>query len=255
VNVRYALEHSINVPTARVANELGIDRVAQTARDLGIKTPLQEVPALSLGSSEVSLLEITSAYGTLAAGGSARATTFLHGILDAEGNAVPLREVEDPPGVNPQEAYLVTRILQGVIDGGGTAWRARSLGVHGVVAGKTGTTDDYRDAWFVGYTPRRVAGVWIGFDRREFIDLSGAAAALPIWSAIMKETVSREGDGGFERPPGVVNAIIDPETGMIATAACPSFREEVFISGTQPRRECDRHGGGFLEDLRKFFRF
>ena len=148
----------------------------------------------------------------------------------------------------------MTRILQGVIDEGGTAWRARSLGVRGVVAGKTGTTDDYRDAWFVGYTPRRAVGVWVGFDRHEFLDLSGAAAALPIWALVMNETVSKSGDGGFAHPPGIVTAVIDPESGMIATAGCPEFREEEFVAGTQPREDCDRHGGGFLQEIKKLFR-
>ncbi len=255
VTVRYALEHSLNVPTARAGVEVGIDRVAEAARDLGIRSRLQEFPALSLGASEVNLLEITGAYGALAVGGAARTPTFLRAILGADGKEVPLQSIEDPPGVAPQESYLVTRILQGAIDEGGTAWRARSLGVRGVVAGKTGTTDDYSDAWFVGYTPRRVAGVWIGFDRRESLDLSGAAAALPIWSAIMIATTSRQGDGGFTRPEGIVTAVVDPETGMIATAACPDFRDEEFLAGTQPRQECDTHGGGFLEKVRRFFRF
>jgi penicillin-binding protein 1B len=254
VTVRYALEHSLNVPTARVGNEVGIGKIASVAHDMGIKSQLQEYPSLSLGASEVNLLEITSAYATLAAEGTARATTLLRGILDATGNRVSLSPIEPPPGIPPQEAYLVTRLLQGVIDEGGTGWEARSLGVRGVVAGKTGTTDDYRDAWFIGYTPRRVAGVWVGFDKREFLDLSGATAALPIWASLMRSTMSGQGDGGFERPPGIVSVMIDPETGLIATGACPDFRAEEFVDGTQPRRECDAHGEGLLQEVKRLFR-
>jgi penicillin-binding protein 1B len=251
VTLRYALEHSLNVPTAATANEVGIKRVAETARDLGIRSELDEVPSLALGTSDVSLLEITAAYAALADGGRAHAPTLLRGILGSNGRPVDLTPLADPPGVEPQETYLITRLLQGVIDEG-TAESARSLGVRGIVAGKTGTTDDYRDAWFVGYSPRRSTGVWVGFDKRELVGLSGSAAALPIWADVMSRTVCRNGDGSFTRPSGIVNELICTESGKRATGDCPAYRDEEFLEGIEPTEECDLHGGGVIGTVRRF---
>lgn len=251
VTLRYALEHSLNVPTAATADEVGIKHVAEAARDLGIQSELDEVPSLALGTSGVSLLEITSAYATLADAGRAHATTLLRGILGPHDRPVNLTPLVDAPGVDPQQAYLVTRLLQGVIDEG-TAERARSLGVRGTVAGKTGTTDDYRDAWFVGYSPRRSTGVWVGFDKRDLVGLSGSAAALPIWADIMSRTICRGGDGSFTRPRGIVNELICTDSGQRATGDCPAYRDEEFLEGTEPSDDCDLHGGGVIGTVRRF---
>jgi penicillin-binding protein 1B len=251
VTVRTALEKSLNVPTAAVGHEVGIKNVVSVAHELGIRSKLQEVPSLALGASEVNLLEITSAYATLAAGGEAHAPRFVRGILTAEGRPIRLDTPEDAPGVEPQEAYLLTRLLQGVIDEG-TGAKARSLGVEGAAAGKTGTTDDFRDAWFVGYTPKRAAGVWVGFDRTDVTGLSGASAALPIWAKIMSRIEVEGGDGPFERPTGIVTIPICPESGELATGDCPVFQHETFIEGTEPLDECLRHRG-FITRVRRFF--
>jgi penicillin-binding protein 1B len=254
IPLRTALEQSLNVPTAAVAHEVGISRVARSARDLGIESPLNEVPSLALGTSEVTLLEITNAYAGLASNGRPRAATLLRGILGADGKDVSLAPQDDPPGVDPAPAYLVTHLLQGVIQHG-TGRSARTLGVRGEVAGKTGTTDDYHDAWFVGFTPRRATGVWVGFDRKGDVGLSGAAAALPIWAASMREAEGPRGDGRFERPRGIVSVPIDSETGMLATADCPTFLEEEFIAGTEPQEECNQHGGGIIDRMGHLFGF
>lgn len=251
VTVRTALEQSINVPTAWLANEIGVRRVAETARDLGIRSKLQEVPSLALGSSEVTLLEITAAYAALANGGAAREPVMVRGILASDGRALPLLAPEHPPGVGEQEAYLLTTLLEGVIDQG-TGARARSLGVQGEVAGKTGTTDDYRDAWFAGYTPRRAVGVWVGFDRVDVTGLTGASAALPLWAAIMRRVQAAGGDGEFTRPPSLVMEVVDSETGAVATEKCPAIRAELFIAGTEPVEPCTRHSG-FLGWFRRNF--
>ncbi len=253
VSLRDALEHSLNVPTARVAMEVGIPRVAEVARDLGIQSTLREVPSLCLGTSEVSLLEITGAYAGLADGGRARAPTMLIGILDPDGREVPLAPLEDPRGVEAPEAYLTTSLLQGVINEG-TGSRARSLKVRGAVAGKTGTTDDYKDAWFVGYTPCRAVGTWVGFDRNQVVGLSGAAAALPIWAAAMAGAEGRNGDGSFDRPPEVVRVAIDPETGELAGEECPQSVEEDFLAGTEPDQPCSLHAPpGVITRMRRWF--
>jgi penicillin-binding protein 1B len=253
VTLRQALEHSLNVPTARVAMEVGIPRVAEAARDLGIQSKLREVPSLCLGTSEVSLMEITGAYAGLADDGRARAVTMLIGILDSDGREVPLAPLEDPRGVEAPEAYLTTSLLEGVIDEG-TGSRARSLGVRGAVAGKTGTTDDYKDAWFVGYTPCRAVGTWVGFDRDRVVGLSGAAAALPIWAAAMAGAEGRNGDGRFDRPPGVVRVAIDPESGELAGEECPQSVEEDFLTGTEPDRPCSLHASpGIITRMGRWF--
>ncbi len=255
VTLREALQQSLNVPTARVAMEVGIRRVAQAARDLGIQSELREVPSLCLGTSEVSLLEITGAYAALAAGGSARTPTLLLGILDPDGRPVPLARQDDPPGVDAPEAFLTTSLLEGVIDHG-TGDRARSLGVRGRVAGKTGTTDDYKDAWFVGYTPHRAIGVWVGFDRNRAVGLSGGAAALPIWAAAMAAAEGKNGDGRFERPAEVVRVAIDPESGELADENCPQSVDEDFLAGTEPDRLCSLHASpGVITRLRRWFHF
>ncbi|MFH1834473.1 MAG: transpeptidase-transglycosylase, partial [bacterium] len=133
--------------------------------------------------------------------------------------------------------------------------RARSLGVRGAVAGKTGTTDDYKDAWFVGYTPCRAVGAWVGFDRNQAVGLSGAAAALPVWAAAMAGAEGREGDGPFDRPPEVVRVVIDPESGELAGEDCPQSVAEDFLAGTEPDQPCSLHAfPGVITRLRRWFR-
>ncbi|MCA9730002.1 MAG: transpeptidase-transglycosylase, partial [Candidatus Eisenbacteria bacterium] len=152
------------------------------------------------------------------------------------------------------EAYLVTNLLEGVIDRG-TGQSARGLGARGALAGKTGTTDDYRDAWFVGFSPVRVAGVWVGFDRGGRVGLSGSRAALPIWAALMRAVQPPGGDGAFTRPPRIVEARIDPQSGQLAGSRCPETVDEVFLSGTEPKDECGLHRDGFFARLKRFFSF
>jgi len=240
VTMRQALEQSLNVPTVRVAMEVGIPAVAAAARDCGIVSELREVPSLALGTSEVSLLEITGAYATFADRGEAHAPHLLLGILDADGREIRLDALEDPPGIRRDAAYMVTSLMEGVIRSG-TGSRARALGVRGAAAGKTGTTDGYHDAWFVGFTPRRALGVWVGFDRNEAIGLSGAAAALPIWARAMRDAAGRHGDGPFDRPRGVERVLICSESGLLAGVECPAVTDEDFLRGTAPEELCDLH--------------
>src|SRR5262249_33806787 len=166
------------------AEEVGLPRVIRTAREVGVPSPMQPVPALVLGGFEVTPLELAIAYMTLASYGERRSPTTLRAVVDREG------QVEEPPrsramALRADEAFLLTNLLRGVIDRG-TAVAARSLGIDGVVAGKTGTTNDGRDAWFVGYTTRVVVLVWVGFDEHGVLRLSGSQAALPIWADFMR---------------------------------------------------------------------
>ena len=252
VTLRQALEQSLNVPTVRVAQEVGIERIVETAHALGIESPLEAVPSLALGTSEVSLLEISSAYGALANRGTPQPATFLRAVQGPAGERLDLADLESAEGIGPAEAYLITALMEGVVDRG-TGASARSSGVRGAIAGKTGTTDDFRDAWFVGFSPDRVAGVWVGFDKSGRVGLSGARAALPMWSALMKSIQPPAGDGSFERPPEVVTAEVDPESGMLANDDCPAPVHEVFLSGTRPTEKCDLHGGGVLGWIRRLF--
>jgi membrane carboxypeptidase/penicillin-binding protein len=149
----------------------------------------------------------------------------------------------------PQGAFLLTSMLKGVVDRG-TGAKARAFGVHGPVAGKTGTTDGYRDAWFVGYTPDIAIGVWVGFDDERPLKLTGAQAALPIWSELAVRLIPRD-QSDFEMPPGVVLRKIDPKTGQLATSQCPERTPEFFIVGTEPTAYCEVHGGGIWERLKQ----
>lgn len=252
VTFRQSLEQSLNVPTVRIAQEVGIDRVVETAHRLGITSSLDAVPSLALGTSEVSLLEISSAYATLANRGTPHPPTFLLAVQGPASERLDLDPLEPSEGIEEPEAYLITALMEGVIDHG-TGRGARSAGVRGPIAGKTGTTDDFRDAWFVGYSSARVAGVWVGFDQSGRVGLSGSRAALPMWGALMKAIQPPSGDAAFERPPEIVTAEVDPESGMLANDRCPSPVHELFLSGTQPKEECDLHGGGVLGWIRRLF--
>ncbi len=251
VTVREALEHSLNVPVVRVAQTVGARRVADLARKLGIRSPLEENLTLALGASAVSLLEITSGYGVLAHEGIATAPTALRQVVSEQGDPLWHSIGERHQVVSPQAAYLVTSLLQGVVDRG-TAMKARTLGLTSAVAGKTGTTDGFRDAWFVGYTPDLVIGIWIGFDDGHDLRLSASQAALPIWTQLARQILPAASPE-FAVPSGVVSLEIDPRTGQLATDRCPEKAIEVFIQGTEPTVYCETHGGGFWDRFKRAF--
>lgn len=253
VTVRTALEQSLNVPAVRVAHRTGITSLLSVLRRFGVATPLVDNLSVALGSSSVSLLEITSAYGGLANGGVVVRPIALTNMVRDTGETVWTPMLDRRQAASSQGAYLVTSLLKGVVDRG-TGAKARVLGVQGPVAGKTGTTDGYRDAWFVGYTPDLVIGVWVGFDDERPIKLTGSQAALPIWSELARRLIS-EGQPDFETPSGIVQREIDPKTGQLATSQCPEKTPEVFIAGTEPTIYCEIHGGGLWERLKQTFGF
>ena len=229
ITVRQALERSSNAAAVRLAQAAGLDRVVRTARDVGFKSRMTPVPALALGSFEVTPLELAAAYAALANGG--RPVTPL-GVraVGGRGDALATRGGGEVTGgvssVSPEEAYLLTYLLSGVIDRG-TGAAARALGLGGAAAGKTGTTNDTRDAWFAGYSPRLVAVVWIGFDDGTPLGLSGARAALPIWADFMRAAAALEDPGEFAVPPTVV-----------FRQACGSPFPEAFLPLTEPDEPC-----------------
>ncbi len=251
VTLRYAFEQSLNVPAVRIAKSVGTKPLLEIIRNLGLTTPLPDDLSIALGSPAVSLLEMTAAYGALANGGilvrptAVRATAAQDGIKLWQ--AVPDRS----QAVSPQSAYIATSLMEGVILRG-TATKAKVLGLRGTIAGKTGTTDRYRDAWFIGYTPEVAIGVWVGFDDERPIRLTGSQAALPIWMDIATRIVSEQAQA-FQQPDGVIIKTIDPKTGQLATSQCPEQVEEVFIEGTEPTVYCEVHGGGLWERVRDLF--
>jgi penicillin-binding protein 1B len=254
ISLRSALEQSLNVPAVQAAKTLGTKPIVQLLHRLGVTSAIgNDLSSVALGSSSVSLMEITAAYGAVANGGIAIKPTAVRSTRDRQGdivwNSVPDRQ----QAASPQGAYVLTSLLEGVIQRG-TASKARVLGLQGTVAGKTGTTDGYRDAWFVGYTSDVVIGVWVGFDDERPLRLTGSQAALPIWMDLARRVIPPNVPT-FVIPPGVVTRDIDPKTGQLATFQCPEQVSEVFIEGTEPSVYCEVHGGGIWERLRHTFGF
>jgi penicillin-binding protein 1B len=250
VTVRRALEQSLNAATVWMAETVGYDAVVRAAREAGFTSPMEPVPALVLGSFEVTPIELASAFAALASGGDRVRPTGLRAVVDREGGVSEPR-IDRKPGLRPDEAFLVTHLLQGVVDRG-TGASARSLGVEGPVAGKTGTTNEGRDTWFVGYTPRLVALVWVGFDQRDVLRLSGAQAALPIWADFMRTALGVVPTSAPEPPPSITFREVDAANGKLATAWCPVVIREAFLASTEPRDTCPDHGPAAA--VRSFFR-
>ncbi len=243
VTVREALEQSLNAATARLAYQIGLPAVLDVAQQMGISSPLPRYPAAILGAVEVSPFEVAQAYSVFVNGGLRAAPLSIKRVLDRSGVPLERKAVEVVPALPADTAYLVTHMLEGVVDRG-TAQGARSMGFKRTAAGKTGTTNDYRDAWFVGFTPELLAVVWVGFDERRPLNLSGASAALPIWVDFMKRATAGLPATDFAMPPGIRIVTIDPESGGIATANCPHVISEAYYSTSAPNEPCPLHGSG-----------
>ena len=241
VTARAALERSINIPTVRLALQIGLSRVIALVRDFGIEGELEPVPALALGSFEASPRELATAYATLASGGLRPSVHTLATVIGPDGEPLRRGELPEPRRVlRQQPAYLVTSILQGSLDHG-TAAGARRQGVQGRLAGKTGTTNGRRDSWFAGYSPDRVTVVWLGYDDNARTRLSGSSAAVPLWSRFVRETRPAGGWPDVPVPPGITRVEIDPATGALATASCPWRVTEVFPDWQVPSEACPLH--------------
>jgi membrane carboxypeptidase/penicillin-binding protein len=173
----------------------------------------------------------------------------LEAVRDRHGKPLSGTALPKPERVlSAQSAYLVTSVLQGVIDRG-TGRGVRSQGVEGELAGKTGTTNDQRDAWFAGYSPERASIVWVGYDDNSATALSGARGAVPIWGRFMAAVHPTTGYSTFKQPSGIQTAVIDPTTGLLATEYCPSVLTEVYPEGQVPTELCNRHQGWTSEEL------
>jgi penicillin-binding protein 1B len=243
VSVRRALEQSLNSATVRISQAVSLPVIVETARALGFGASVAPVPAVVLGAFEATPLELAWAYIPFASGG--RRPGAIHAVrsVDREdGTRVPSAEDKAATNViSSAEAYLMTSLLQGVIRTG-TGASVSALSSSGEVAGKTGTSNDGRDAWFVGYSPRLLAVVWVGFDDGQAHGLSGAQAALPIWADFMRQALGAYPTPPFAVPSGISFADIDATNGKLARSSCPLVIRETFLSGTEPER-CDEHRG------------
>jgi penicillin-binding protein 1B len=240
VTLRRALEKSLNSATARVAREVGVRRIRDVAQRLGIESSLPVLPSLALGAVEVTPLEVAVAFSTLANNGVRTRPLSVKQVMDPAGRVLEKRDVRVEKVLSPQIAFMTNHLLKGVFERG-TADSARRMGFTRPAAGKTGTTNDYKDAWFVGYTPDLLAVVWVGFDNQSKLGLSGAQAALPIWTDFMKQATAGMPVSDFVPPPGIKMVEIDPLSGQLATPNCPGVIREAFLEGDEPKTTCPLH--------------
>ena len=234
VRLREALARSINMVAIRVIEDLGVQEVAEFARQDGITTKLEEDMALALGASGVRPIELTNAYATFAAGGRWAPTRIVTKIVSPDGTNVPLQPLAPARDVmTPDEAYVMTSMLRSVVTSGtGTP----ALRLERAVGGKTGTSNEARDAWFVGYSPSVVVGVWVGFDDSRSLGKreTGTRSALPIWVEVMGLADRTPKETDFAIPSGVIIIPIDPASGLLAYEGQEDAVNEVFLTGTAP---------------------
>jgi membrane carboxypeptidase/penicillin-binding protein len=238
VTVARALARSLNVATVRVSQIVGIPKIVDMARGMGIESRLRQVASLALGTSELSVMELTTAYATLANGGIRVKPIAVKAVLDRGGNVRWSPRHEERRVLRPETAYLTTILMEGPVLYGTAASIRSQYGFTRPAAGKTGTTDDENDAWFIGFTPELAAGVWVGCDRNRRIGLSGTQAAVPIWARFMDSALRDRPFRDFEPPENVVDVWIDGDTGYRAGPECLHVMRAAFIRKTEPRQMC-----------------
>ncbi len=243
MRMRTALALSRNAVTVRLLEDIGLSRAVEFARRAGITSPINDDYTSALGSSAVTPLELTSAYATFASQGVRTEPVLITSVVDASGAVLESYEPKPQEAIDPVTAYLVTSLLKSVVqEGTGRG----ALGLGKPLAGKTGTTNNYVDAWFVGYSPSVVTGVWVGYDNaaaslgdRE----TGARAALPIWYGTMAKALADKPAEDFVAPEDVVFAKIDSESGLLALEGATDAIEDVFRKGTEPTEFAKAHDG------------
>jgi len=249
ITLRTALARSRNIVAIKVAEQTGYDRVADLWKRIGVGTPARPYPSIALGVFEVTPLEMTTAYTIFANGGQVRPLQAITTVVE-NGKSRPIVPAETRLVARADTTFLVTNMMRSVLDEG-TGAGARAAGFALDAAGKSGTTNDLRDAWFIGFTPELLTAVWVGFDNNQPIGLSGSQAALPIWTAFMKRALAGHKDVHFQPPDDIVFVAIDKDTGKLARPECPKVISEGFLMGTEPKDYCDVHGGGSLGWLAK----
>lgn len=240
ITYRTALEHSVNIAAVHLLNQIGYAPVIENAKKLHISAKLKPYPSLALGSFEITLWELTGAYAALDNGGIWIEPRFLNRISDREGKTLEEFRSLSTPAFDPAVTYVMVQGMTGVIQRG-TAGSAANMQGH--FAGKTGTTNDFTDSWFVGFNPALVCGVWSGRDDNKTLGRgeTGARVALPIWRRFMEPACKGQENLDFEMPERVVKVLIDPKTGLRAgmDSPCTEMREEVFVEGTEPKVFCN----------------
>ncbi|HUO83583.1 MAG TPA: PBP1A family penicillin-binding protein [Thermoanaerobaculia bacterium] len=242
ISVREALVKSYNIPAVRAAIDAGVENVVQMASKIGVESRLEPYPSISLGSFEVTPLEIAYAYSVFANLGVKAEPVAILAVSTRDGRLLENRVVRMNRVAPASVSYIMNDILQDVVRYG-TGARVRSLGFTRPFAGKTGTTNDYRDAWFIGYSPRILSLVWVGYDDGKNVGLSGSTAAVPIWTEHMKSIGGLIPEANWRRPDDVVDREIDPISGLLTTPYCPDQQVEVFVAGTEPSDLCPVHSG------------
>jgi penicillin-binding protein 1A len=260
MTMRQALRVSNNRAAVRVLHNVGIPNAVNYAMSLGLEAP-PAVPSMVLGSGEVTLLSMTTAYGAFANGGTVHPPTFIRRVEDRDGHLLWQNDTVSHKAVSESTAFLMADMLADVINRG-TGSRARAEGFTLPAGGKTGTTDDYKDAWFIGFTPSLVAGVWAGFDEPRTIAPNGYATGLvvPIWAKFMREATKGHPAKWIPTPRNIVSVQVCVRSGLLPTGGCQEgsvgadgeFRStvgtELFRAGTEPEEYCQLHGGrGFFE--------
>jgi penicillin-binding protein 1B len=258
VRMRNALARSVNLATVDLAMQVGLDQIITTVGKFGFSTPLKPYPSIALGSFEVIPLELARAYCPFAADGVLSYPLALKEVLDENDVVMERRHMSIKQVTTPEKAFIMSSLLQSVVENG-TANSLKEMGIAFPVAAKTGTTNDYRDAWFVGYTPDVLALIWVGFDDGASIHASGSKAALPIWAGLMNALPQYVSGGWFRMPPGVVTQVVCSESGQLAVEdRCPHPIEEYFLADHVPIDHCRIHGDGdsfgrIVDGIKDFF--
>ncbi|MDQ6738415.1 MAG: PBP1A family penicillin-binding protein [Gemmatimonadota bacterium] len=245
VTFRRALMRSENAATVRVSQVVGIPAVIATAHRLGIQSDLPAVPSAALGALEVTPIELVTSYAPFANGGWRVTPRLVRRIQTADGTVLWSSDNQRVRVMDPRDAYQLTSMLQGVVNYG-TGNVIRDLGVTGLVAGKTGTTNDGTDVWFMGYTPTLVAGFWFGYDTPRPIayNASGGTLAAPAWADFYSNGWDDpDPPNAWQAPAGMVSAVIDARTGYLATEWCPVTMKAYYKPGTVPTTPCPVHSG------------
>ena len=264
MTLRTALRTSSNRAAVQMLNTVGIGTAVDYAKKLNVGTP-PSVPSLALGAGEVTLTALASAYGAFANEGIVRQPTLIRRVEDSEGKVLLQASDKGRRAIRESTAFLMASMLADVINSG-TAYRARQTGFTLPAAGKTGTTNDYNDAWFIGFTPHLVTGVWIGFDRPATILSNGYAGelAVPLWASFMKVATAKDKPDWFDKPANVVGVNVCRVSGKLPNAGCTNVETvdrdgypvtrsmvytEYFVQGTQPTTLCPVHPGSFADAI------
>ena len=242
VTMRQALIASANAATVRVSRTIGEPTIITAARNNGITSHLDPVPSIALGAEEVTPLELVAAYAPFGNGGFRVRPRLVTRILAPDGTVLREFESAKAPAMDPRDAYEITSMLRGVVDYG-TGRAIRDAGISSPIAGKTGTTNNGTDVWFVGFSPTLVAGIWFGYDTPRPIssNAAGGRLAAPAWAEIYRTGWREPRGGNWTVPPGMVPALIDPETGQLATEWCPHRVREWFKPNSVPQEPCALH--------------